>query len=367
MTDNPQNNYTGTRPVMPQHAFDTARLAAWLRGRVEGFDGHFEVTQFKGGQSNPTFLLQTARHRYVLRRKPPGPLLPSAHAIEREYRVMAALQGSEVPVPRVHLLCEDTAVIGSAFYLMDHVEGRIFWDPQLPGMTAAARGAHYAEMNRVIAALHRVDPAAAGLADHGRPGHYVQRQVARWTRQYRASETERIEAADRLIDWLPRHIPPAGDTRIVHGDYRLDNVIFHPTEPRILAVLDWELSTLGDPLFDFAYHCMRWHLAPGDAGGLAGLDLAALGIPDEDAYLRRYLQLRGVQHIPTPAEWTYCLVFNMFRLVGILQGVAARAAGGNASNALAVQTGRRARPLAEQAWALACSLHAPGTPHPPRP
>jgi aminoglycoside phosphotransferase (APT) family kinase protein len=235
--------------------------------------------------------------------------------------------------------------------VMDCVDGRILWDPTLPGMGAAERAAHYDEMNRVIAALHRVDPAAIGLADYGKPGHYIERQVARWTRQYRASETERIEAADALIDWLPRHVPPAADTRIVHGDYRLDNVIFHPTEPRILAVLDWELSTLGDPLADFAYHCMRWHLPPPQ--GLAGADLAALGIPGEAEYLRRYLDRVGTAREPSPDEWTYHLVFNMFRLVGILQGVAARALQGNASSAQAIETGKRARPLAEQAWALA--------------
>ena len=351
MADDTPSPFSGTRPVAPQHAFDTAMLAAFMREHVSRFEGGLAVEQFKGGQSNPTFLLTAGRHRYVLRRKPPGALLPSAHAVEREFRVTRALAATEVPVARVHALCEDPSLIGTAFYVMDCVDGRILWDPTLPGMSVPDRAAHYDELNRVIAALHRVDPAAIGLADYGKPGHYIERQVARWTRQYRASETERIEAADALIDWLPRHVPLASEARIVHGDYRLDNVIFHPTEPRILAVLDWELSTLGDPLADFAYHGMRWHLPP--PGGLGGADLAVLGIPSEAEYLRRYLERVGTSREPNPDEWTYYLVFNMFRLVGILQGVTARALQGNASSAQAVETGKRTRPLAEQAWALA--------------
>jgi len=351
-----QGSFSGTRPVAPQHVFDEARLAEHLRSHIDGFGGDVHVEQFKGGQSNPTFLLTADGKRYVLRRKPLGTLLPSAHAVEREFRVIQALAGSDVPVAKAHLLCEDPAVIGTAFYVMDFVEGRIYWDPTLPGMTAAERGALYDELNRVIAALHRVDPAAVGLGDYGKPRHYIERQVARWTKQYRASETERIEAADRLIEWLPQHLPAEGATRIVHGDYRLDNVIFHFAEPRILAVLDWELSTLGDPLADFAYHCMTWRMQQGASRGLAGVDVAALGIPDEVAYLQRYLERAGAGRTVSPADWTYYLVFNMFRLVGILQGVAARALRGNASSELAVQTGRRARPLAEQAWALAQTL-----------
>lgn len=354
--------FVGTRPVAPQHAFDTARLAAYLRtavGAEAGFDGPLEVLQFKGGQSNPTFLLTAGAQRYVLRRKPPGQLLPSAHAVDREFRVIRALAGSDVPVARAHVLCEDAGVIGTPFYVMDYVEGRVLWDPALPGMTADDRQAHYDELNRVIAALHRVDPAAVGLADFGKPGQYIERQVARWTRQYQAAQTETIEAADRLIDWLPAHLPPADDTqpaRIIHGDYRFDNVIFHPDEPRILAVLDWELSTLGHPLVDFAYHCMTWHMAAADGTrGLGGLDLAALGIPSEADYLQRYLARTGQTQV-SPAHWTYFLVFNMFRLVGILQGITARALQGNAASAEALQAGRRARPLAEQAWALAQTL-----------
>ncbi len=353
MNDDVQHRFSGTRPVAPQHAFDVTRLAAFLRERISGFEGEVHVAQFKGGQSNPTFLLSTGSHRYVLRRKPSGALLPSAHAIDREFRVISALAATDVPVARAHVLCEDTGVIGSAFYVMDFIDGRICWDPALPDLTRTERSAHYDELNRVIAALHRVDPAVIGLADYGKPGHYIARQVARWTRQYRASETERIEAADRLIDWLPEHIPAEGETRIVHGDYRLDNVIFDPREPRIVAVLDWELSTLGDPLVDFAYHCLTWRLPAGSARGLAGIDIEALGIPAEPAYLRRYLDRVGSRREVSAADWTYYLVFNMFRLVGILQGVAARALQGNASSTLAVETGKRTRPLAEQAWALA--------------
>lgn len=366
--DDFQSLNTGTRPVAPQHAFDVGRLAEWARPRVPGFDGPVRVEQFKGGQSNPTFLVQAGDHRYVLRRKPPGVLLPSAHAVDREYRVIRALAGTEVPVAHAHALCEDPEVIGSAFYLMDCVDGRVLWDPTLPGMTPTERAAIFDELNRVIAALHRVDPAAVGLGDYGRAGNYVARQVARWTRQYQAAETETIEAANRLIEWLPEHLPPGdadpASTRIVHGDYRLDNVIFHPTEPRILAVLDWELSTLGNPLVDFAYHCLAWRMSGPDSRGFAGVDLQALGIPSERDYLRRYLGrvqagAGGDSAAGVPdAEWAYYLVFNMFRLVGILQGITARALQGNASNSRALEAGRRARPLAEQAWVLAQQIDA---------
>ncbi|MCW5657795.1 MAG: phosphotransferase [Burkholderiaceae bacterium] len=347
--------FIGTRPVAPQHAFDEAALASHLRDRIDGFGDGLKVEQFKGGQSNPTFKLTTASGRcYVLRRKPPGQLLPSAHAVDREFRVISALAGTDVPVPRTHLLCEDPSVIGTAFYVMDCVDGRVLWDPRLPDLTPEQRRAHYAELGRVIAALHKVDPAAVGLADYGRPGNYIARQVARWTQQYKAAETETIEAVDRLIDWLPARIPPGDETAIVHGDYRFDNVIFHPTEPRIVAVLDWELSTLGHPLVDFAYHCMTWRMPAAEGSrGLAGVDLAALGIPSEREYLASYLEATGHTQPVSDAHWNYYMVFNMFRLVGILQGIMKRALQGNASNAQALQAGRRARPLAEQAWALA--------------
>lgn len=351
----PQTLFTGTEAVPPGQAFDEARLGRWLQDHVPGLQGPLQVARFKGGQSNPTFLLTAGDRRLVLRRQPPGTLLPSAHAVDREFRVIRALAGTGVPVAAAHALCEDPAVIGSSFYVMDHVEGRIFWDPTLPGHTPAERAALFDELNRVMAALHRVDPVAVGLADFGRPGAYLARQVARWTRQYKAAETEPIEAADRLIDWLPQHMPPEGERRIVHGDYRIDNVIFHPTEPRILAVLDWELATLGDPLVDFAYHCMSWRMPPA-ARGLAGVNIAALGIPSEAHHLARYLLRTGRSTAVPARDWHYYLVFNMFRLVGILQGIAQRARQGNAANASAVETGRRARPLAEQAWALAQTL-----------
>jgi len=351
-----QETFTGTRPVPPQHAFDTERLAAYLRQHVDGAIGTLRVEQFKGGQSNPTFLLDDGQRRYVLRRKPPGALLASAHAVDREFRVIRALAATEVPVARAFVLCEDLEVLGTAFYVMEYVDGRVLWEPTLPGYANAERAAIYDELNRVIAALHRVDPAAIGLADYGRPGAYIERQVARWTKQYRAAETERIEAADQLIDWLPRHVPAEGESRIVHGDYRLDNVIFARNEPRIVAVLDWELSTLGDPLVDFAYHCLSWRLPAETLRGMGGVDLAPLGIPLEAQYVQRYLERVGSARRVSPQDWSYYLVFNMFRLVGILQGVVARALQGNASSAVALEHGQRVRPLAEQAWALAQSL-----------
>jgi aminoglycoside phosphotransferase (APT) family kinase protein len=340
------------RPPPPQHAFDTARLAAWMRSHVEGFMGPIDVRQFEGGQSNPTFLVESANHRYVLRRKPPGKLLPSAHAVDREFRVIVALAETDVPVAKARGLCEDASVIGTAFYVMDYVEGRLFWDAALPEVAGRDRRAIYEEMTRVIAALHAVDCAAVGLADYGRSGHYIERQVARWSQQYRASQTETIDAMEKLIEWLPRHIPADEETSLVHGDFRLDNTIFHPVEPRILAVLDWELSTLGHPLVDLAYLCVRYHLSAEQFKGLGGLDPASLQIPGEAECVADYCRRRGRAAV-APRDWAYYLAFNMFRLAGILQGVLARALQGNASSATALEAGRRARPLAEQAWALA--------------
>jgi aminoglycoside phosphotransferase (APT) family kinase protein len=341
----------GLRAPPAPHAFDTVRLAVWMRANIEGFSGPIELRQFAGGQSNPTFLVQSADHRYVLRRKPPGKLLPSAHAVDREYRVIMALANTDVPVAKAYALCEDPAVIGTVFYVMDYVEGRLFWDAALPEVAPHERRAIYEEMTRVIAALHSVDYTAVGLGDYGKPGRYIERQVARWTQQYRASQTETIDAVERLIEWLPKHIPADEETGIVHGDFRLDNAIFHPREPRILAVLDWELSTLGHPLVDLAYLCMRYHLSAEQFRGLAGLDWAALQIPSEAESVADYCRRRGRAPV-APRDWTYYLVFNMFRLTGILQGVLARAIQGNASSATALEAGRRARPLAEQAWAL---------------
>jgi aminoglycoside phosphotransferase (APT) family kinase protein len=340
--------FTGTRPVAPQHAFDAERLAEWMREHVDGGIGTLEIAQFKGGQSNPTYLVTAGARRFALRRKPPGKLLPSAHAVDREYRVMAALAGTDVPVPKTYALCDDAEVIGTAFFLMDYVEGRVLWDPTLPELTPAQRTAHYREMNRVIAALHRVDPAAVGLADYGKPGNNLARQIDRWSRQYRASETERIEAMDRLIEWLPANVPSGEETSIVHGDYRIDNVVFHPGEPRILAVLDWELSTLGHPLADFAYHCMTWRMPEGaHARGLVGVDFAALGIPTEREYVAMYCKATGRDRID---HFEYYVAYNMFRLAAILQGVMARALQGNAASAEALAAGRRTRAIAEEGW-----------------
>ena len=336
-------------PAM-RHPFALEPLAAYLRQHLPGFSGELSARQFSGGQSNPTYLIEAGGQRWVLRRKPPGVLLPSAHAVDREYRVMAALGGSAVPVPHMHLLCEDDAVIGSAFFVMEHIEGRSFLDPSLPGMTPAQRAAIYGEMGRVIAALHGVDHHAAGLAGYGRPGQYLKRQIERWTRQYRASQigiNEPIAAMERLIEWLPAHLPHADETALVHGDFRIDNLIFHPHEPRVLAVLDWELSTLGHPLADFAYHCMTWRVTPAEFRGLKGHDLAALGIPSEDAYVQAYCQRSGRASLP---DWNYYMAFNMFRMAAILQGILHRALHGSAASAEAEQTGRLARPMAEAGW-----------------
>ncbi len=344
------SQFAGTRPVAEALRFDAAALERYLAATVPDFGGPLKIEQFKGGQSNPTYKLTAGESSYVLRRKPPGTLLPSAHAIDREYRVIRALAGSEVPVARAHCLCLDETVIGTPFYLMDFVAGRIFWDPLLPDASPGERRAIFAEMNRVIAGLHKVDFAAIGLADYGRPGNYLARQIDRWSRQYQASATEKIDAMDRLIDWLPRHIPPGERTSLVHGDFRLDNMIFDRREPRVLALLDWELSTLGDPLADFAYHLMAWRLAPDEFRGLRGCDLAGLGIPSEDEYVATYLGANPALARPDDQAWDFYMAYNMFRMAGILQGVLARALAGNAASAQALEAGRRARPLAELAW-----------------
>ena len=340
----------GATLIAPAHPIDARAISAWLRANVDGAIGEVVVEQFQGGQSNPTYRLTAGEHRYVLRRKPPGKLLPSAHAVEREFKVMSALAGTDVPVAKMHALCEDDTVIGTAFYVMEHVEGRILWDPTLPGIAPVQRAAHYDELNRVIAALHQVDYIAVGLADYGRVGGYIERQITRWSRQYQVAGAERIAAMDRLIEWLPAHVPPDDETSIAHGDYRLDNVIFHPTEPRILAVLDWELSTLGHPLSDFAYQVMAWRLAPQEFRGLKGADLSALGIPGERDYVAAYCRRTGRTEIP---HWEFYLIFNMFRIAAILHGVLSRALQGNAASADAIATGRRAWPVAEVAWNMA--------------
>jgi aminoglycoside phosphotransferase (APT) family kinase protein len=355
--------YTGTRPVAASHAFDVAALEAHLRAHLPGFDGPLAVEQFKGGQSNPTYKLTTPNAAYVMRSKP-GPaakLLPSAHAIDREFRVMHALGRTDVPVPKMLLLCEDEAVIGRAFYLMELVPGRVLWNQSLPEMDAAGRGAVYDEMNRVISALHNADFAAIGLADYGKPGNYFERQIGRWTKQYQASATEAIPAMDALIEWLPAHIPASArdekQVSIVHGDFRLDNLVFHASEPRIVAVLDWELSTLGHPLADFSYHCMSWHITPEQFRGIGGLDLAALGIPDEAEYVRRYCARTGRPGTAAVmADWNFYMAYNLFRMAGILQGIAKRVVDGTASSAEAKKAAAGTRPCAEMGWKIAQQL-----------
>ena len=351
-------NFSGTMPVPDRHRFDVGALEAYLRDRLPDFRGPLAIELFKGGQSNPTYKLTTPTRTYAMRAKP-GPvakLLPSAHAIEREYRVLSALGSTDVPVPEVYCLCEDESVIGRAFYVMQFVEGRVLWDQGLAGMSNAERFAIYDQMNRVISSLHNVDHQAIGLGDFGKPGNYFARQIGRWTKQYQASETQKIEEMDRLIEWLPAHIPDSDETTIVHGDYRLDNLVFAPNEPRILAILDWELSTLGHPLADFSYHCMSWHIPPGQFRGIAGLDLAALGIPDEQTYIRMYCERTGRDAAQTIEHWDFYLAYNMFRLAAILQGIVKRVVDGTASNASAPESADRVRPLAVSGWERARRL-----------
>ena len=354
------DHFVGTRAVSDQHAFDIEAMTAWLRQHVQDFEGPLQVEMFKGGQSNPTYKLVTPGKSYVMRAKP-GPvakLLPSAHAIEREYRVMKGLASTDVPVPHMYALCEDESIMGRAFYIMEFMEGRVLWDQSLPGMTPEQRAEIYDEMNRVIAALHSVKFADQGLADYGKSGNYFERQIGRWSKQYVASVTQPIPEMDQLMAWLPANMPASArdesHVSIVHGDYRLDNLMFHPTEPRVIAVLDWELSTLGHPLADFSYHCMSWHI-PAELGrGIAGLDIAALGIPAEADYIRRYCERTGLQDIATlHRDWNFYLAYNMFRIAAILQGIAKRVEAGTASSAQAKASGDTARPMAELAWSFA--------------
>ena len=354
------DHFVGTKPLSGTHAFDTAALQAHLEQHLPGFAGPLTVEQFKGGQSNPTYKLITPQASYAMRSKP-GPvskLLPSAHAIEREFAVMSGLANSAVPVPQMLCLCEDESVIGRAFYIMSFMAGRIYWDQSLPGMTPQERGEIYNEMNRVMAALHSVDYAAAGLAAYGKPGNYFERQIGRWSKQYVASITQPIDEMDQLMAWLPENIPAmARDpamVSIVHGDFRMDNLVFHPTEPRVIAVLDWELSTLGHPLADFSYHCMAWHITPGAFRGIGGLDLAALGIPSETDYIRQYCERIG---LTTPEQlaqdWAFYMAYNLFRMAAILQGIGKRVEAGTAASAQAIQAAAGARPLAQLAWQFA--------------
>jgi aminoglycoside phosphotransferase (APT) family kinase protein len=339
----------GTVPVREAHRFDVARLQGFMDENVAGFAGPLAVEQFKGGQSNPTYRLSTPSRSYVLRRKPPGKLLPGAHAIEREYRVIDALGRQGFPVAAALAFCEEEAVIGTAFYIMEMVEGRIFWDITFPEVSDAERPAYFDAMNATIAQLHSIDPEAAGLGDYGKPGNYFARQIGRWSKQYLGDvEAGRLASMDKLVDWLPQNIPPdEGEARVIHGDFRCDNMIFHPSEPRVLAVLDWELSTLGHPLADFAYHSMMYRMPTGMSAGLVGRDLAALNIPSEADYVAAYCRRTGRSGIP---DLDFYIAFNLFRLAGILHGIKGRIARGTAASAHAGKMVEGLEPLADLAW-----------------
>ena len=349
-----QQAFSGTKEAVGALRIDNARLADYLTTQVKGFAGPLTVRQFKGGQSNPTYLLETPARAYVLRRKPPGKLLPSAHAVDREFRVIRALHAQGFPVAEPVLYCDDESVAGTAFYVMEFVAGRVFWEPQMAGSSPAERAAVYDAMNETIARLHTFEPAKIGLADFGKGENYVARQVDRWSKQYRASETEKIDAMERLIEWLPRHIPPAGPPRLVHGDYRLDNLIVATDAPAIVAVLDWELSTLGDPLADFSYHLMAWHMPHSESAAgtatLAGHGLKALGIPSMSKYVAAYVARTGLD--PRPHLPAY-LAYNFFRIAAILQGIIGRVRDGTATSEFAPAKAEMIRPLADKAWEFA--------------
>ena len=337
-----QATFSGTREVDPRYALDEAALAQWLTAHVDGYAGPLSLRQFKGGQSNPTYELATPGRTYVLRRKPPGTLLASAHAVDREFTVISGLHKQGYPVARPYALCTDESVIGSMFYVMDKVEGRVLWDLKLPGMEPAQRRAIYDVQVDALAALHAFDPVAIGLGDYGRPGNYFERQVGRWTKQYRASEIEPIAAMDRLIEFLPATLPPEGPTRIVHGDFRLDNIILAPDAAEVRAVLDWELSTLGDPMADFSYLLIAWVIPATARNGLAGADIEALGIPSVAETVERYARLTGA----TPENLDWLFAYNLFRLAAICQGIAGRVRDGTAASV-------HARTMAEQVPMLA--------------
>ncbi|MGI4877219.1 MAG: phosphotransferase family protein [Janthinobacterium lividum] len=339
---------SGVGEVRSGLGFDEARLAEWMTANVDGFAGPLTVRQFNGGQSNPTYKLTTPGQNYVLRRKPPGTLLKSAHAVDREYRVITALHAAGFPAPRTFGLCTDDDVIGTWFYVMDCVDGRVIWDTTFPDVARADRPAYFDAMNATIAQLHMLDPVAIGLGDFGKPGNYFARQIGRWSRQYLDdADAGRFAAMDRLVEWLPNNIPPGEEVSVVHGDYRCDNMIFHPTEPKVLAVLDWELSTLGHPLADFSYHLMMYRMPPSMTAGLTGVDLAALNIPDEAAYTAAYCRRTGRDGI---ANMDFYVAYNMFRLAAILHGIQGRVVRGTAASAHAKASGAGVAPLAELAW-----------------
>jgi aminoglycoside phosphotransferase (APT) family kinase protein len=343
--------FSETTPVRSGHEIDAGALERYLNTNVRGFRGPLTIRQFEGGQSNPTYFLHTPERDYVLRKKPPGQLLPSAHAVDREYRVMTAL-ANRVPVPPTLAMCDAASVIGTPFFIMGCVDGRVFRQPHLPGVSAADRAAMYDDMAAVLAALHRVDVAAAGLSDYGKPGNYYARQIGRWSQQYVAAKTAEIAAMDRLMAWLPANIPAGEETSIVHGDYRVENLIFHPTEPRIVAIVDWELSTLGHPLADLAYNCLTYHLPAEALGRVEEVADDREGMPDEATYVAAYLRRAGRTEIP---NWNFYLAFSMFRLASILQGVYARGLQGNAASSYALERGAAARLIADRAWAIAAS------------
>ncbi|WP_394694012.1 phosphotransferase [Hyphobacterium sp.] len=347
---NIDDTFSGTKDVADALRFDEAALLGWMEANVGGFSGPLKVGQFKGGQSNPTYKLDSPNGAYVLRRKPPGKLLPSAHAVDREFRVMRALGSQNFPVPKMHGLCEDPDVIGTAFYVMDFIDGRIFWDPFLPSVDGDERAAIYDSMNETLAALHAFDPASIGLGDYGKPDAYIPRQIARWSKQYKASETRTIASMDRLIEWLPAAAPEQDRASIVHGDFRLDNMIFAKDEPKVVAVLDWELSTLGDPLADFTYQLMQWRTPKEMRNGFLGADLSELGIPDEAAYVEAYCRRTGRSGLP---QLDFYFAYNLFRLAAIVQGVYHRSTLGNASNAKAKEYGAMVEPMADYAWSFA--------------
>ena len=353
-TNSHQEKFSGTKDVAEAHRFDVKKLEAYLAERIEGFQKPLEVRQFKGGQSNPTYQLITPNRKYVLRRKPPGKLLPSAHAVDREYRIISALHPTGFPVAKPYLLCEDESVIGTMFYVMDCVEGRIYWGPLLADCSPKERRAIYEAMNATLAQLHSLDYEALGLADFGKPGAYIARQLSRWTKQYQLSETETIPEMNKLIEWLPKHLPPQERNSIVHGDYRLDNMILHPTEPKIAAVLDWELCTIGDPMADFTYHLMPWSMPAGGlvagTSTLVGSDLEALGIPPLAEYIAMYCRNTGR---PSIANTDYYAAYNFFRLAAIVQGIVGRVRDGTAANANAAQSADAILALAKSGWHFA--------------
>lgn len=358
MADNISEIFSGTGDTPEHLRFDEQRLASYLKEQIPNFGTIKTVKKFKGGQSNPTYLITTSHHHYVLRRKPPGDLLPSAHAVEREYRIMTALGDEGIPVPQTFILCEDADIIGTPFFVMDFVEGRIFWDAQLQNCSADERKAIYFETIDVLAKLHAVDPVPAGLDDYGKQGGYFDRQIKRWSRQYQDSETRKIEMMDKLIDWLPHNIPSRDETTIVHGDYRLDNLIIHPEEPKIIAILDWELSTLGHPLADLTYYLMTWNFPKDVRGGLAGLDLGALNIPTLDAMAARYSEKSGRHNVLQDLD--FCMAYNIFRLAAIAQGVYKRGLQGNASSEQSLKIEGQIPALAGLGWFYATRAGATG-------